>query len=45
MKEYDNSTWYVWRRGEGIQGVGGGNMRGRDHLGDLAFDGSKMDLH
>ena len=28
----------------GIQAFGGGNMRERDHLKDLAFDGSKMDF-
>jgi hypothetical protein len=27
-----------------IQVFGGGNMREMDHLKDLAFDGSKMDL-
>jgi hypothetical protein len=27
-----------------IQGFGGGTMKERDHLKDLAFDGSKMDL-
>ena len=34
---------YVGEDGR-VQGLGGGNLGERDHLGYLAFGGSKMDL-